>query len=103
MKITTSIDGYDRKDLLQYVFAHCVCISELTANTSRKVDEMQAWCEQELGENRAGNIIHEAILGWLDYFEGDWCYIYDDLHDNGDWVFWFARERDMMKFILTWC
>jgi hypothetical protein len=101
MKIQRSIDGYERKDLLTYVFAHCVSIEQDILN-SAKLQDMQAWCEKELCEERAGNIIQEAMWGWLDYFEGDWCFIYDDLHDNGDWVFWFANKSDMTRFQLTW-
>ena len=97
-----NIEIYERKDLLRYVLAHCVCIGELTANNSARVREMQAWCEREFGESRDGNIISEAMEGWLDYFDGDWCYIYDDLHNTGDWVFWFSRTSDKVQFELTW-
>lgn len=90
--------GYMRPDLIKYVLAHCV---EIRPEKIVHLQDMVAWCEERLGESRAGSILAEALEGWLDYFDGDWSHLYGELGDNAH-RFWFHNNQDQALFTLTW-
>lgn len=96
-------DQYVNKKLLDHVFDHCVRIpGKMVVFDNPTVKIMTEWCIGTLGEPRDGDIIQEAMRGQLDEFAGDWCFLYDELHDNGSCVFWFARKSDLLSFELAW-
>ena len=98
MEISTDISKFSRPDLITWVFDHCVNIPE---HRLQDLINMECWCERELGDQRPGNIIGEAMDGWLDFHEGDWCIIHDILHRNGN-VVWFSSKSDMVRFQMSW-
>lgn len=87
----------ERPDLVQYVAHHCVRM-----NSQHTWDEQVAWCEHRFGEQRPGDIMQEALEGWLDYFDGDWQLMYDPWSSNRQFVIWFANKSDLTQFQLTW-
>ncbi len=90
--------GFSRPDLVRYVLDHCV---ELPVERIKDLQAITSWCEERFGEERPGSILSEAMEGWLDYFDGDWCGLFDEL-DRSKYLFWFFRKEDRALFTLTW-
>lgn len=98
MEISADLQHFSRPDLIKWVFDHCVNIPE---HMVEDLINMEYWCERELGDQRQGNIIWEAMDGWLDFHEGDWCIVHDLLHANGS-VIWFSSKSHMVRFQMSW-
>lgn len=92
------LSGYPRPDLIRYVLRHCVRVPN---EKKHLLGEMKAWCLEHFEDERPGSILIEAMEGWLDYFEGDWCELYDEF-TPGDYLFWFEKKQDRVLFTLTW-
>jgi hypothetical protein len=92
------LTGYSRPDLIRYVLRNCVRIPE---EKMQVLGEMKAWCMQHVGDERPGSILMEAMEGWLDYFDGEWCDLADEF-SAGDYLFWFEKTKDRVLFTLTW-
>lgn len=89
---------YLRPDLIKHVLDHCV---EIPVDRLHDLYHMIKWCEERFGEPRPGSILKDAMEGWLDHLDGDWCDLYDDL-DRTKYLFWFYRDEDRVLFTLTW-
>jgi hypothetical protein len=90
--------GYSRPDLIRYVLRTCVGIPD---EKMHMLDEMKAWCNANVGEERPGSILFEAMEGWLDYFDGEWSHFPNEI-EQGAYLFWFDRKQDRVLFTLTW-
>ena len=65
-----------------------------------KMVDAREWCWRTFGEERAGNIFHEAEEGRLDFFEGAWCMRWYE--PKATWLFWFSSRSQLAQFILSW-
>ena len=65
-----------------------------------QIEAAYTWCKSTFGEERAGDIVHEAQGGWLDYSDGDWCMSW--YATKATWVFWFSSRSRLAQFTLTW-
>ena len=92
------LNNYQRPDLIQYVYDHCVAIQP-----EQRVDlyRMTQWCINNISERRDGDILFEAMDGQLDYFDGDWQDFVNHL-DLSQYLFWFYKKQDRTLFTLTW-
>ena len=90
--------GYSRPDLIRYVLRGCVTLPN---ERMHLLDEMKEWCNTNVGYERPGSFLFEAIDGWLDYFDGEWGHFPNDF-EQGAYLFWFYRKKDRALFTLTW-
>lgn len=93
------IEGFPRTDLIQWVADNCVCLRE---QTPAYLEQVSTWCEDRFGESRAGNILQEALEGWIDYFDGDWQLIFNPFVATEQLVIWFANRNDLVEFSMLW-
>jgi len=99
MKYTpTQFIRYPRPDLICWVLNHCV---EIPPEKMDKLHLMKEWCRDQFDEPRGGNILVEALEGYIDYFDGYWEDFVHEL-DNSQYLFWFDRKQHRALFILTW-
>lgn len=84
-------------ELTAIILSQCVTVDR---SSIHRIEEMVAWCKDNMGEQRPHHPIGEAEEGWLDYFDGDWAVTYDP--NSTGWLFWFEKKADRMLFQLTW-
>jgi hypothetical protein len=94
----TKFNGYSRPDLICWVLNHCV---EIPPEKMDKLHLMREWCQHLLDEPRGGNILFEALEGYIDYFDGEWEDFVNEL-DNSQYLFWFDKKQHRTLFTLTW-
>ena len=84
--------------LLDHVLSTSFIVPDWEAE---QIEDAYTWCKSMFGEERGGDIVHEAQEGWLDYFDGDWCMSW--YATKATWVFWFSSQSRLAQFTLTWC
>lgn len=98
LKLPDPIPG-SRPDLVTWVVSTCVTLPDCWPLEN---DTMYEWLESRFGESRPGNILQEALDGWIDYFDGDWQVLWNPFDWKEDLIIWFARKEDLTEFVLTW-
>lgn len=91
--------GYSRPDLVEWVMNKCVIVPA----SSEKLMEMVNWCKENCKERRPHHPLYEAQEGWIDFFDGDWCYTNDgrvDPLEISTYNFWFWNDSDRVEFVL---
>lgn len=91
--------GYPRPDLIRWVAQECI---ELKVQSPEFLEQVSAWCESRWGEARAGNILHEAQEGWIDYFDGEWQLICDPFCAYERFVIWIGNRNNRAEYALLW-
>lgn len=92
------LDRYPHSDLIRWVLNNCV---EIPPEKMDKLHLMREWCQDRFDEARAGNILFEALEGYIDYFDGEWEDFVNEL-DNSQYLFWFGNKQHRALFTLTW-
>jgi hypothetical protein len=82
--------------LLNHVKSQCVFIDR-DAN-HEKISQMKKWCEENIGEVRPHHPLDEAVQGWQDYFDEEWCFFSRFFSDY--FVFWIYNKEKRMQFAL---
>lgn len=88
-----------RGEMILWVTRYCVC---LPTTTPGSLETIHQWCEQHWGEQRAGNILHEAQEGWIDYFDGDWQIAFNPWCAHEELILWVSDKSKLTQFCLTW-
>jgi hypothetical protein len=94
-----------RKNLYNRYFSQCVMIPR---DKRSQMKQMAEWCTKEYGTPRTGNILEEAMDGWVALREGSWSITveYSPYDRDSDYeaqhYFWFNDEESRQVFVLTW-
>lgn len=86
-----------RNDLVSIIMSQSVVVDRSRMSL---LDDMKAWCRENVGEQRPYHPLGEAEEGWLDYFDGEWAITHDP--NSTGWIFWFGKKADRTLFQLTW-
>ena len=99
LKLPEDLSGYSRPDLIKWVCETCVTLPHRAPGY---VEKISLWCEKRWGEQRAGNILHEAMEGWIDYFDGDWQIAFNPWCASDELIIWVSDKNKLVEFALTW-
>jgi hypothetical protein len=94
-----SMNLRDRPDLIEWVSRECVSLKH---QTPEFFDQVNTWCHARWGEPRDGNILHEALEGHLDYFDGDWQILFNPMSPHEELMIWLGNRNDRTEFQLIW-
>jgi hypothetical protein len=86
-------------NLLEWMWRECV---PLKHQTPEFFEQVNIWCHARWGEPRDGNILHEALEGHLDYFDGDWQILFNPMSEHEEWWIWLGNRNDRTEFQLIW-
>lgn len=93
-----------RPDLIEWVNRNSIIVDAQPI----QLLEMKNWCDENIGEMRPCHPLREAQLGWVDFFDGEWCYMRVDPQEYQEYPkcseykfnFWFRNASDKTRFTL---
>lgn len=86
-------------NLIECVTRECV---PLRHQTPEFFEQVKTWCHARWGEPRPGNILTEAMEGYIDYFDGDWQILFNPMSEHAEWWIWLGNRNDRTEFQLIW-